>query len=120
MALSHVVLPMLPSGGTNRVNFALCHCGTGADRAELTTPSYTLSRPTGASPLALRCLFLLQANHFQDKDFPSFQVSEPLDQLSCVTTSGPPNLRWKTLRTLMKNGPQGSKVRGWEDSEVLS
>lgn len=55
-----------------------------------------------------------------NQDFAPFQVSEPLGQLSCVTAGRPSKPRWVTLRILMKNGLQGSKVRGQEDLEVSS
>ena len=56
--------------------------------------------------------FLLQALCFQDEGLVSLQVSGPRDQLSCVTAGRPPSSRRRTLRTLMKSGLPGSKVRG--------
>ena len=59
-------------------------------------------------------LFLLQALCFQNEGLVSLQVSGPRDQLSCATTAAgrPPSSRRRTLRTLMKSGLPGSKVRG--------
>ncbi|KAI2580345.1 PR/SET domain 7 [Homo sapiens] len=37
-------------------------------------------------------------------------VSEPLDQLSCVTEGRPSNSRWMTQKIPMKNGHLGSKT----------
>ena len=65
--------------------------------------------------------FLLQALCIQDKGLVSFQVSGPRDQLSCVTTPAgrPPSSRRRTLRTLMKTGLQGGKVRGRRNQSRL-
>ena len=58
--------------------------------------------------------FLLHALCFQDECLVALQVSGPRDPLSCVTAPAGQlrSSRRRTLRTLMKSGLPGSKVRG--------
>lgn len=126
--LSSGALPAAPSRvGTSPGDAAPASVqGSRWPRRALSTWFWTL-RPTPSppphripSPPAWWPLFLLQTLHFQDQGFVSFPVSEPLDQLSCVTAGRPPNPRRRTLRTVVRRGPRGSKVRGLENSEVPS
>ena len=113
LLLRWLCLPVPPVRTQIKGSFApLCQAGL----AQIMQSSQQLvlhsSIPSEPVTRASQCLFLLKALCFQDKGFVSFQVSGLLDQLSCVTAGRPPSSRSRTLRILMKNGLQGSKVRG--------